>query len=69
MKVSVLLIFLLGLQSCLPATIREANVCDGLPTVKEGSSLVNEEGEEQPAAAKTEKADKTLMMYRLLHAF
>lgn len=69
MKVSVLLVLVLALQSCLPATIHEANVCDGLPTIKEGSSLVNEESEEQPAVREGDKADKTLMMYRLLHAF
>ncbi len=69
MKVSLFLVVCLALQSCLPANLHEANVCDSVPAVSVASGSDDECCEEKREESKVDKADKTLMMYRMLHAF
>jgi hypothetical protein len=70
MKVSLLLVVCLALESCLPATLHETSICDSVvPDISVSPAQQQECGDDKQAGKSTEQADKTLMMYRMLHAF
>ena len=70
MKVSLLLVVCLALESCLPATLHEASICDSVvPDISVSSAGQQECCDDSQEENTTGKPDKTLMMYRMLHAF
>lgn len=68
MKALSIILIMVVAQSCLPVSVGDANICDGIPEVKPATVLPGDDAVDGEEATPAVKADKTLMMYRMLHA-